>query len=314
PAWQASATVSEGGRSSQLRRPRVRADRTRRVRDTEGPACRCSTTARSTARLTVRSRFAAAGLRRGRQREGDAVTAGRVEVDVSCERRTEGATRGRDVRHLQSETGETLTAALERLPEGGGLIAGGGRIGAHEPETHAARRDGCRGQTRLGIRRRPSQAELGGEKGRRTRRISAPGPHLAERETGEGARTRAGARMLARRGRGELDENARRALRMEEADHPRKARARRLVDQRQPRAARGGEFRRHVGRLEADVVEPLPAPGEELGDAAPRVDRLEQLDLAPPDRQKGGPHALVPDRRLLGDAEPERVLPEGEAV
>ena len=40
------------------------------------------------------------------------MTAAGVEVDVSPERRTEGATRGRDVRHLERETGETLTAAL----------------------------------------------------------------------------------------------------------------------------------------------------------------------------------------------------------
>jgi hypothetical protein len=45
---------------------------------------------------------------------------------------------------------------------------------------------------------------------------------------------------------------------------------------------------------------------EELGDAAVRVDRLEQLDLATADGQQRGADALILHRRLLGDAQPEQ--------
>src|SRR5207245_6073258 len=138
--------------------------------------------------------------------------------------------------------------------------------------------------------------------------------HLAEGDAGKRARAHAGIRVLARRRRGELDEDARGALRVEEADEAGETRPRRLIDHRQPRATGGGELGRDVGRLEADVVESLPAPGEELGDAARVVDGLEQLDLTPADRQQRGPHTLILNRRLLGDAEPEDALPEGEAV
>src|SRR5262249_56982927 len=64
----------------------------------------------------------------------------------------------------------------------------------------------------------------------------------------------------------------------------------------------------------ADVVKPLAALLEELGHAASGIDGFEQLDLAPPDREQGGLHALVDDGGLLGHPEPERVLPEGEPV
>src|SRR5207249_6501793 len=61
-------------------------------------------------------------------------------------------------------------------------------------------------------------------------------------------------------------------------------------------------------------VQSLAATLEELGDATRRVDRLEELDLAPADGQKRRQHALVAHRRLLRDAEAERIPPEGEPV
>ena len=75
-------------------------------------------------------------------------------------------------------------------------------------------------------------------------------------------------------------------------------------------ASSGGD----VGRLETDVVQAFAALLEELGDAAVRIDRLEELDLAAADRQERGLHALVLHRRLGGDAQAEAIPPEGEAV
>src|SRR5437762_1010656 len=120
--------------------------------------------------------------------------------------------------------------------------------------------------------------------------------------------------MRSRRRRRELDEHTACPLRVEKTDHAGEPRPRRLIDQRQPGAACSAELGRDVRRLEADVVQSLAATFEELGDAARRVDRLEELDLAPPDGQKRRPHALVAHRRLLRDAEAERIPPEGEPV
>src|SRR5262249_29436164 len=119
---------------------------------------------------------------------------------------------------------------------------------------------------------------------------------------------------FAGRRRGELDEHAPRALRMQEADRTGEPRTRLLVDQGKPLAARSLELARDVGGLEADVVKTLAALLEELGHATSGIDGFEQLDLAPPDREQGGLHALVDDGGLLGHPEPERVLPEGEPV
>ncbi len=114
--------------------------------------------------------------------------------------------------------------------------------------------------------------------------------------------------------RRELGQHAVRALRMEKADHAREALPRHLVDQRKAGRARGGEVGGDVGRLEAEVVQPFAALLEELGDAAVRIHGLEQLDLAAPDRQQRGLHALVLDRRLRRDPKPQEVAPEAEAV
>ena len=56
------------------------------------------------------------------------------------------------------------------------------------------------------------------------------------------------------------------------------------------------------GVSKTDVVQAFAALLEELGDAAVRIDRLEELDLAAADRQKRGLHALVLHRRLGRDA------------
>src|SRR5262245_18103550 len=121
-------------------------------------------------------------------------------------------------------------------------------------------------------------------------------------------------RVVAGRRRRELDQHAARPLRMKEADHAGEPRPRRLVDQRQPGAPRALELRADVRGLEADVMEALAAALEELRHAARGVDRLEELDLAPPDREERRAHALVADGRLLRYPEPQRVLPEGEPV
>ena len=83
---------------------------------------------------------------------------------------------------------------------------------------------------------------------------------------------------------------------------------------RQMRSAMLDSLGADVGRLEADVMQPLAATGQELGDAAGLVDGLEQLDLAAPDRQERRAHALIANRRLLGDPETEEVLPEREPL
>src|SRR4029453_14492592 len=100
---------------------------------------------------------------------------------------------------------------------------------------------------------------------RRPGRVAAACGHLRQREPAPASRRVMG---FARwRGR-ELDEDAARALRVQEADRPGQPGAWLLVDEREAGAARTLQLARDVGRLEADVVQALAALFEELGHAA----------------------------------------------
>ena len=79
---------------------------------------------------------------------------------------------------------------------------------------------------------------------------------------------------------GVLDQDPVLGLRVEEADHAGEPLAGRLVDQRNALRLRRLQLRRDVVGREAHVVQALAALLEELRDAAVRIDRLEQLDLA----------------------------------
>src|SRR5439155_1393142 len=212
------------------------------------------------------------------------------------------------------EPGEPLAPGLDLGAKRRRVRSGGAGGGGDEDQAHAAGRDRGGREAGLGLRRRGREAELRREQVRRARGLAAPRDDRGEREAGERPRAGGGDVTLAGGRRRELDQHAARALRVEEADHAREAWPRRLVDEREALRARRRQLRLDAGRLEADVVEPLAAPVEEPGDAALGIDRLEQLDLAPPDGQEGRAHALIAHRGLPGDAEPEHVLPEGEAV
>ena len=68
--------------------------------------------------------------------------------------------------------------------------------------------------------------------------------------------------------------------------------ARRLVDEIGARNLEFCERRTHIAHLVRDMVHPRPAPGEEPPDGSVVAGRLEQLDTAGPDPNRGRAHTL----------------------
>src|SRR5207244_641677 len=69
-----------------------------------------------------------------------------------------------------------------------------------------------------------------------------------------------------------------------------------------------------VRGVEAQMVEPLAALGQEASDARRVVERLDQLDLALAGREQRGAYALVGQRRLLDQRQPQGVAVEAIGV
>ena len=122
------------------------------------------------------------------------------------------------------------------------------------------------------------------------------------------------ARRLARRWRGELDEHAAARARMQERDAAGDPLARRGVDQLGTTILQAHERGADVRRLEAQMVQPLPASGEEAADPRRRVERLEELDLRVAGGEQGGAHPLRGDRLFLEQRQSEHVAIEPVGV
>ena len=135
----------------------------------------------------------------------------------------------------------------------------------------------------------------------------------ADHQTLEAER-RGMARRLARRWRGELDEHAAARARMQERDAAGDPLARRGVDQLGTTILQAHERGADVRRLEAQMVQPLPASGEEAADPRRRVERLEELDLRVAGGEQGGAHPLRGDRLFLEQRQSEHVAIEPVGV
>ena len=97
---------------------------------------------------------------------------------------------------------------------------------------------------------------------------------------------------------------------MEEGDPTGQTRTGRGVEQGHLSRREVAEGGRNVGDIEADVMEPLAASGQEAAHPVVEVDGLEQLDLALAGGEQRRPDALVGELGLLDHGQPERVAIE----
>ncbi len=64
------------------------------------------------------------------------------------------------------------------------------------------------------------------------------------------------------------------------------------VNQLNPRGPKLGQGRIYVFNFQADVVEPLTPPLEKSGHRAVPIQRLQELNVGPANRQEGHPHPV----------------------
>jgi diacylglycerol kinase (ATP) len=108
-----------------------------------------------------------------------------------------------------------------------------------------------------------------------------------------------------RRGLDELGQHAARRRRVQEGDSgAADAGTRRVVDQAHPGRAEIGERRRDVVDPVRDVVQPGATAGEEASDRRIGAERRKQLDVALPDVEERGLHALVGERLAMNERHP----------
>ncbi len=117
---------------------------------------------------------------------------------------------------------------------------------------------------------------------------------------------------LVVRGLGVFDQHPMVGARVEEADHARQPFARGLVDHLDAGLAGRDQIGGDIGRLETDVMKTLAAIGQIAGDAAVRIDGLDQFDLGVVEREQHTAHTLLLDDAILGDGQAERVAPEAQ--
>lgn len=109
--------------------------------------------------------------------------------------------------------------------------------------------------------------------------------------------------------RNHLRENTVDGIRMDERDlEPEQPCARRLVDQVGAGVGKLCQRGTKVGHLVGDVVHPRAALGQEAPNRGVLAERLEQLDPAAADPDRGRPDALVVDRRAVLHLRPEQPL------
>ena len=97
---------------------------------------------------------------------------------------------------------------------------------------------------------------------------------------------------------------------MQEADLAGQASPRCGVEELDTALLQMGQRVRHVRRLEAHVVQPLAALGEEAAHRRRRAQRLQQLDLAVAGGEQRGLHTLLGDLRLPQQGQSEHVAIE----
>ncbi len=103
-------------------------------------------------------------------------------------------------------------------------------------------------------------------------------------------------------------------VRVYECDlEPEQALSWRLVDEVGPRVGELGESGVEIAHLVGDVVHPRPALGEEAADGSVFAERLEQLDAALADPERGGPNALILHRCAMLDFRSEQALVRGQS-
>ena len=115
---------------------------------------------------------------------------------------------------------------------------------------------------------------------------------------------------LIRRRRSQLHEDTMAGARIEKRDASGQALARPLVEEGNTLGPQRSQVSVHVGRAEAEVVEPLPSLGEEARHSGVVARGLEQLDLAVARGEERRPHALIGNLRLAEERQPQGVAPE----
>src|SRR5712692_251835 len=239
---------------------------------------------------------------RGSSRSGK-VIARDVQMDVVARFRLEG-----DLARAEEHHGVDLGEALH---ERGHLRGDHGQSGHAERAAHFAGRDHEQRPSPRPAEHAPGPV-VDGNLGQAEELLIALGRLLrVATADDEPLEAHGRVRMLGGRRRGgQLHENARARGRTEKGDAPGQPLARRLVDQGDTPRLEAREIALDIGRLEAHVMEPFAALGEEAGHPALRARGLEELDLAVAGRQQRRPHALVRDLRLAQEGQPERVAPE----